>query len=460
MSNGLKFCFKKNYKTIIFQLVLLTCCFIISPAAATEDDALVIVTSFPESLFNPFRIAFSKKYPNTEISIFNKKTTAALSAITAARGKGFDIFWASSPDAFEVLKNELLLAPLTVRSINKTDTLNGHPLSDPDGFYTGFAISGYGIMWNHKYLKQYQLDPPLSWKALTHPKYQGHLGMTSPSHSGTTHLIIEMILQSQGWEKGWAILLEMAGNLATITARSYGVPDGIIAQKFGVGLVIDFFALSAKASGQPVSFAYDPDSTLLPGSIAILKNAGHPINAMRFVDFVLSDAGQHTLLTPSISRLPLTRSMYKNAPSDYPNPYKDSLVNKKNRFDIQLSRQRYQLVNILFDQLITFHLKNTKRAWKAIHSARQSLILQNQNSNKHFPNVLDNIVQSITSVPIINSQSVDLEFASLFSQHKPGLPISPIQSEIETRWSRERRSQLLNAIQTAKQILVSLDTQN
>lgn len=447
----------KKYKSIVFQLILVSCCFIANPADATEDDALIIVTSFPESLFNPFRIAFSEIYPNTEISIFNKKTTAAISAIKATQGKGFDIFWASSPDAFEVLNDGSLLAPLLVDSVNKTDTLNGYPLSDPDGFYAGFAISGYGIMWNQEYLDRYQLDPPLSWKALTHPKYQGHIGMTSPSRSGTTHLIIEMILQSQGWEKGWALILEMAGNLATITARSYGVPDGIVAQKFGMGPVIDFFALSAKASGQPVSFVYDPDSTLLPGSIAILKNAKHPVNAMRFVDFVLSDAGQQILITPSISRLPLTRSMYKNAPPDYPNPYQDILVNEDNRLDIQLSRQRYQLVNILFDQLVTFQLKNTQSAWKAIHSAKQALTLKKKNSNLNFSKELANIVQSITSVPITDSKSMDLEFASLFSQHKPGLPISPRQSEIETRWSKARRSQLLNAIQTANQILTALD---
>ncbi|MCP4671538.1 MAG: extracellular solute-binding protein, partial [Desulfobacula sp.] len=415
---------KKNYKTILFLLISLTCCYMVNPVVAAENDALVIVTSFPESLFNPFRIAYSKKYPDTEITIFNKKTTAALSAIKTASSKGFDVFWASSPDAFELLKKESLLAPLIKHSRNKMEMLNGYPLSDPDGFYAGFAISGYGIMWNHDYLKHHQLDPPLSWKALTHSRYQGHIGMTSPSRSGTTHLIIEMILQSKGWEEGWAMLLEMAGNLATITARSYGVPGGIVSQKFGIGPVIDFFALSARAAGHPVSFVYDPDSTLLPGSIAILNNAAHPVNAMRFVNFVLSDAGQNLLFAPSISRLPLKQSMYADSPSDYPNPYKDTLVNENNRFDIQLSRQRYHLVNILFDQLITFHLKNTQRVWEAIHLVRQSLSMQNQSSKQELLNILNMAVQSITSVPITNAQSVDLEFASLFSQHKPGLPIS------------------------------------
>ncbi len=442
------------------RLFFLTICLLVQSIVMAEDGTLVIVTSFPETLFNPFRIAFSKKYPDTEITILNKKTTAALSALTTSQGRGFDIFWASSPDAFEVLKNDSLLALQSNSVINDPDSLNGYPLSDPDGYYAGFAISGYGMMWNRDYLHNHQLQPPASWADLTRPEYAGHVGITSPSRSGTTHLIIEMILQSQGWENGWAMLLQMAGNLATITARSYGVPDGIVAQRFGIGPVIDFFALSARASGEPVSFAYDPASTLLPASIAILKNATHQENARRFVDFVLSESGQRILFEPSISRLPLQRSMYAEAPPEYPDPYRDTLVNENNRFDIELSRQRYQMVNGLFDQLITFRLKDTRRVWKSINSARRSLTPGMQKTNKDLLHLLDKASQIITQVPVSMPQSVDAGFASIFSQRKPGLPVSAKQGEMEAQWSRERRAHLLEAARLVKQVpLTSSDQQ-
>ena len=82
------------------------------------------------------------------------------------------------------------------------------------------------------------------------------MALSSPSRSGTTHLTVETILQGEGWDKGWSQLLEISGNSAQITERSFGVPDGVNNGQFGIGIVIDFFGLSSKYSGFPVEFVY------------------------------------------------------------------------------------------------------------------------------------------------------------------------------------------------------------
>ena len=41
----------------------------------------------------------------------------------------------------------------------------------------------------------------------------------------------------------------IAGNFKTVTARSFGVPDGVNSGQFGVGVVIDFFAQNARLFG-------------------------------------------------------------------------------------------------------------------------------------------------------------------------------------------------------------------
>ena len=41
----------------------------------------------------------------------------------------------------------------------------------------------------------------------------------------------------------------IAGNFSTVTERSFGVPDGVNTGNFGLGVVIDFFGFSSKASG-------------------------------------------------------------------------------------------------------------------------------------------------------------------------------------------------------------------
>ena len=45
-------------------------------------------------------------------------------------------------------------------------------------------------------------------------RYFGHVVMSSPSRSSTTHLIFESILQGKGWDAGWSLILRMAGNAA------------------------------------------------------------------------------------------------------------------------------------------------------------------------------------------------------------------------------------------------------
>ena len=89
--------------------------------------------------------------------------------------------------------------------------------------------------------------------------------MTSPSRSGTMHLTVETILQGEGWDKGWSQILQMAGNSAQVTERSFGVPDGINNGQFGalafiwgtllssaIALVIGLAAGRSVAEGRPV----------------------------------------------------------------------------------------------------------------------------------------------------------------------------------------------------------------
>lgn len=66
--------------------------------------------------------------------------------------------------------------------------------------------------------------------------------MSSPSRSDTNHLMVESLLQQKGWEEGWATLLASAGNLVTISSRSFGVADKIKSGLGVAGPVIDNYA--------------------------------------------------------------------------------------------------------------------------------------------------------------------------------------------------------------------------
>jgi phosphoglycerate transport regulatory protein PgtC len=412
-------------------VLAMTAAVLARPASAQRlEDKLVIVTSFSKDLTTPLTQAFEKKHPGTKVDVQNRNSAAAIAFIREARSNPPDIFWASAPDAFEVLKKNSLLQKYAPKAQGVADKIGAYPVNDPAGFYAGFAASGYGIMYNTRYLRANSLPVPKEWDDLKKPVYFGHVGISAPSRSGTTHLTVETILQGEGWEKGWATLCEIGGNLAQVSDRSFGVPDAVNSGQYGIGIVIDFFGLSAKASGFPVEFVYPSVTTIVPANVGIIANAKNQKAAEAFVEFLLSDEGQQILLDPKIQRLPVKPAVYAKAPAGYPNPFNDKL-GAKVTFDADLSEARYEVVNSLYDRLITFRLKELNAAWKAIHAAEARL----GTSARPEASVLLRQARALASgVPITEKGASDPAIAGAFQEKKPDRPVAARQAEFELKW--------------------------
>jgi phosphoglycerate transport regulatory protein PgtC len=270
------------------------------PALSLADE-VTVVTSFPKELTAAYKKAYEAKHPGDKLEILNKNTAAGIAYVREQpAGSRPDVFWASAPDAFEVLASGKLLQKVDSGNPAIPDKVGSYPINDPEGLYKGQALAGYGIMWNTRYLAANKLPAPKEWADLAKPVYFSHVAVSSPSRSGTTHLTVETILQGEGWSKGWAQLLAISGNSAAITERSFGVPDGVSNGQFGIGLVIDFFGLAAKNSGMPVEFVYPSVTAIVPANIALVAGAKSPEGGKRFVQFALSEEGQMLLLQKEI----------------------------------------------------------------------------------------------------------------------------------------------------------------
>ena len=99
---------------------------------------------------------------------------------------------------------------------------------------------------------------------------------------------------------------------------SFGVPEAVISGQYGIGVVIDFFGLSAIASGHPIGFAYPSLTSVVPASVGAIKGGPNPENARAFIEYLLSDEGQLRLFSPEIGRLPVIPDLYARAPASYP----------------------------------------------------------------------------------------------------------------------------------------------
>ena len=426
------------------SLWLLACLLPLMATSAAARD-VVIVTSFPKELFETYKKTFEAKHPGTTVVINSKQTNAGVTYLRETKAKPeADIFWVSAPDAFQTLDADGLLekyAPPKEIMSRIPAKIGNFPIHDPDGKYFGFAISGYGLMWNKNYLKAHKMTPPKEWTDLVHPRYYNHLIISAPSRSGTTHLTVETILQAYGWEKGWALLLNAGGNMGSITERSFGVPEAVISGQYGIGVVIDFFGLSAIASGQPVEFAYPSLTSVVPASVGIVRNAPNPQEARAFVNYLLSEAGQTVLFSPEIARLPVIPELYAKAPKDYPNPFKKKMGGVD--FKDELSSSRRDVVNSLYDHIITFRHKELREAWKSIYAAEEALEKGKSPNAAQGKAMIGEARRLATQVPINDKRASEKEVSGAF-RSKSGL-----KAQLETEWENFARANYAKAKELA-----------
>jgi phosphoglycerate transport regulatory protein PgtC len=425
-----------------FPLFFLLLAGLSAPALGKE---VVIVTSFPKELFETYKKAFEAKNPGINVVINNKQTNAGVTYLRETRARPeADIFWVSAPDAFQTLKNDGLLekyAPPKEIISKIPGKIGTFPVHDADGHYFGFAISGYGLMWNKNYVQAHKLPAPKEWTDLANPRYHGHLVISAPSRSGTTHLTVEVILQAYGWDKGWALLLNSGGNMGAITERSFGVPEAVISGQYGIGVVIDFFGLSAIASGQPVDFVYPSLTSVVPASVGIVKSAPNMDNAKAFVNYLLSEPGQMILFSPEIGRLPVVPDLYAKGPKDYPNPFKQKLGGVD--FNDSLSSGRRDVVNSLYDHIITFRHRELRDAWGAIYRAEESVAKSKSAAVAQARSLLADARKAASQVPIDDKKASDKEVAGAFKS------TTGLKAQLEIEWENAARANYAKATELA-----------
>ena len=302
-------------------------------------------------------------------------------------------------------------------------------------------------MWNTRYLQANKLPAPKEWSDLTRPEYFGHVAISSPSRSGTTQLTVETILQGEGWDKGWSQLLAMMGNAAAVTDRSFAVPDGVNNGQYGIGIVIDFFGLAGKYSGFPVDFVYPAMTAVVPANIALIAGGKNTEEAKKFMAFSMSTEGQQLLFDPKISRLPILPYSQLKAPAGYPVP-QEVAKRAKVQFDAVLSESRYQVVTSLFDQMVTFRLKELQAATKAIHDAEKAL--------KAKPNAQGSALvkqaRDAAYAPLVGETNAkNEEFLELFRKNRRDVAVSKQLTGLEQLWATKARENYERARSLAEQ---------
>ena len=165
--------------------------------------------------------------------------------------------------------------------------------------------------------------------------------------------------------------------------------------------------------------------------------------------------GQELLLDPKIRRLPVNPKTYAKAPADFPNPFKDKSIGAAVKFDLDLSKNRYNVVNSLFDVMVTYRMDDLVAATKAIQDAEGAM---KGKSNPAAAKLIAEARALLGKVPVDEATAGKKEFAAIFKQRrrKASDKVTGRQAEIEQEWDTMVKANYAKAKELAEKAKSSL----
>ncbi|HDZ9468618.1 TPA: ABC transporter substrate-binding protein [Vibrio cholerae] len=403
--------------------------------AQAAERELVILTTFSREPLLPLVEEFSRRYQGIEVQIIHRRAQSSVQLLNKSYIQNIDLVLSSSPYLMQNLAQSGKLAALP-EPMQTPEWLKPYALPMTEHVAT-IGYSGAGLVWNQDYLKTHQLPEPKQFSDLAKPVYFGHVTMSTPARSGTTQMMVESILAKYGWQKGWEILLRVGANLATASARSFGVSDYIANGQFAVGPTIDSYALILGRKLDYVQFVYDESFTLMPTYVAQIRQNHNDQYAKAFIELLMSSAVQTNMEGNDFA---------KHSVQD------QSLVNERfTRLPMGSIIRREECLNDLFDLVIIKQLPQLKDTLLAVLEAKAQFARR--------PSVLAKIEQierTVFTMPI-SEQEVD----ALAIQIAPNSALSEEQqaesamllAEKGHEWQMRLEKQLEQANQELKILL-------
>jgi ABC-type Fe3+ transport system substrate-binding protein len=314
--------------SVVLSFLVAIVAYVAVPTAADSpiDGELIIQTPMSAFVVDAALKAFSQ-YAQERWKVAVKATAVhagtpvAYEQIVNWNGKpGVDIFWGGEPALFEKLEAQKLLTRLELpeKVWESIPTSIGMPkpvsLRDPARFWVGTGLEVYGLVYHPRLLKRLGVPELKAWEDVLNPKLKGQVVQSTPARSSSSHATYAIILQSKGEAEGWEWLKRLAGNTGAFTASSREVPAVVAKGEFAVGFAVpSYYAFEEKLAGFDIRFVAPKNAFVTPEPVAILAGAKHPRAAREFVNFLLSERGQHLLVTRGL--FPITPKYRVHGPA-------------------------------------------------------------------------------------------------------------------------------------------------
>ncbi len=301
---------------------------------------------------------------------------------TKPDGIGIDIFFGGGSEPFLLMADRKLAQPYepppeVLAGIPRS--FNGIEVYDAGHAWYGAALSSFGILQNRLVQQRMKLPFVTRWEQMADPSLRGWVGVGDPRNSGTMLNMFEAMLQAYGWERGWQLLTEIAGNARQFDRISSTTAKDVTLGETACAFAIDFYAFAqiAVAGRSNMTFALPQDFTAIsPDGIAILKGAPNLVFARRFLDFVLGEPGQKLWFLPrghpegpqkySIERMSVRPGFYRRYRDVSNIEFSPFELRQNFIYNAKLSRERREVVAALAGALLVDTLPELQGAWRAM----------------------------------------------------------------------------------------------
>ncbi|QDV55144.1 extracellular solute-binding protein [Rosistilla oblonga] len=299
----------------------LDCCRLIAPlillvggCVPRPENEVVVYSALDQEFAAPMLSSFDRHVDseikvNARFDIESTKTIGLVNRILGERDRPVcDLFWNN-----EIIHTVRLQKAGLLKEIDwPVDTVWPAGCIASDGTWCGFAARARVLIVNKKLLP----DPdqwPTSVLDLADPKWKGQGAIARPLF-GTTATHAAVLENQLGQEKADALFREIQQNAVTLSGNKQ-VAQAVSAGQVAWGLTDTDDAVIERDLGFPVAIVYpdqQPDQmgTLrIPNTLAVLKDAPHPVAAEQLALFLMSPETEKRLAMGNSSQIPLFRSV-------------------------------------------------------------------------------------------------------------------------------------------------------
>lgn len=429
-----------NHINLIRRRLLQGAALVIASAALplrAEPQTLTVMTSYPAEVTERMQAAFEKAHPQYRLQIIWRMPQDALPYLQQPKQGDVDVYWSPSPRTFNQLKTEHAFRKLDIDLTGLPEMIGKTRLRDADNYFTATEMAGFGFVINDKALAQAGVESLTRWRELANPKLADKILVPNPARVGFAPVLIDIPLQGYGWEAGWALWSEIAGNAMLLAQGGHSISEQVSSGKFAVGLSIDFFIASAIANGAPIRFAYPERGGINPAHIAITASTEKIDAAKIFTAFVLGDTGQALLTHADIRKLPVRPSVYEKLPADYYRPF-SAATKAELDYDNDRGRNRLGIVTALFDHHLAYRHEEQRALWKKLHELEAT--------GKPHPELRT----LLTSVPLTEAEANNPELQQQFRDRLEGA--KPQQRKPEQQWREATDKRIASAHQLLERL--------